>query len=126
MIAEIKCHFNILCNVIYWVLHHTVPQMPTGFRVTEQYPTSTDKTVTLEWDPPQGMGPEVIVDHYWITIIPQPLSHSVTNMVESAPWNVTVDFNTLYTANITAANCAGKSQSFMLPDTRFSKYLLQS
>ena len=98
-----------------------MPQVPTGFGVTEQYPTITEKTVTFEWDPPQGMGPEVIVDYYWIFISPRPLSHPISNFVYSSPWNVTVDYNTIYSANITAVNCAGQSGTFVLPDSEYSK-----
>ena len=92
----------------------SVPQVPTGFDITEEYPTVTDITLTYEWDSPQGMGPEVIVDYYLITISPQPLSHSNTSVVSSSPWNVTVDYNVTYIASITAVNCAGQSGTLEL------------
>lgn len=93
--------------------------MPSGFGVTEQYPTAMDKTVTFEWDPPQGTGPDVIVDFYWIFISPRSRSHPLANIAFSSPWNVTLDYNIVYSANITAVNCAGESETFVLPDSEF-------
>ncbi len=78
-------------------------------------------TLTFEWDPPQGSGSEVIVDYYIISISPRPLSHSITNVVPSFPWNVTLAHNTVYSANITAVNCAGVSDTFVLFDIEYSK-----
>ena len=73
-----------------------MPQIPTGFVVTEQYPTDIEKTVTFEWDEPRGIGPELIVDYFLISITPQPRSHPILNNVSSSPWNVTLDFNVAY------------------------------
>ena len=103
-------------------ISHTVPQVPTGFVIALQYPTITDKTLTFEWDLPRGMGPEVIVDYYWVSIAPIPLSHPILNFVYSSPWNVTVDYNTVYSANITAVNCAGESETFTLPDFEYGMH----
>ena len=86
-----------------------VPLMPTGLRVVQSYFTPENITVTFEWDPPQGLGPEVVVDYYRITISPAPLSHPSINSVNSSVWNVTLNYNAPYTANITAVNCAGES-----------------
>ncbi len=63
----------------------------------------------FEWDVPPGSGPEAIVDNYTITITPAPVSHPISNVVLASPWNVTLDYNVIYTATITAVNCAGKS-----------------
>ena len=76
-------------------------------------------TVTFEWDPPQGYGPEVIVDGYEIIIVPSPLSHPTSNTVTSTIWNVTLDFNIQYNATITSINCAGMGMSFMLQSIEF-------
>ena len=99
-----------------------VPQMPTGFGVSEQYPTPTVKTVTFVLDPPQGMGPELSGDFYWIFIVPRPQSHDILSMVEF-PLNVTLDYNTLYDVNITAVNCAGESETLSMPLSEYSKLL---
>ena len=98
-----------------------MPQIPTGFVVTEQYPTDIAKTVTFEWDEPRGIGPELIVDYYLISITPQPRSHPIINNVSSSPWNVTLDFNVAYITTITAVNCAGQSMTLVLPESEFSK-----
>ncbi len=63
----------------------------------------------FEWDLPPGSGPEAIVDNYTITITPAPVSHPISNVVLASPWNVTLNFNVMYTATITAVNCAGES-----------------
>ena len=83
-----------------------------------------DTTLTLEWDPPQGLGPESIVDSYTIRIYPSPLSHPTVNMVPSAPpysWNFTLAHNTRYTANITAINCEGPGDTVILPSIEISE-----
>ena len=66
-------------------------------------------TITFEFDLLQGSGPERVVDYYIISISPEPLSHPVINSVYSSPWNVTVSYNTEYTATIKAVNCVGVS-----------------
>ncbi len=67
----------------------------------------------FEWDPPPGSGPEAIVDHHTITITPAPVSHPISNVVLASPWNVTLSYNIIYTATITAVNCAGESDIFI-------------
>ena len=91
-----------------------VPLTPTGFSIIMEYYTVMDSTVTFEWDPPPGSGPESIVDNYTIIITPTPVSHSMNNVVLYSPWNVTLNYNVEYTATITAVNCAGKSNSYIL------------
>ena len=80
-----------------------------------------DTTLTLEWDPPQGSGPEAIVDNYIISISPDPLSHPGVNMNLSSPWNLTLAHNTTYSIGITAVNCAGESNNLTLPDIEYSR-----
>ena len=89
-----------------------VPQTPSGFTILDEHFTVDNITLTFQWDPPQGVGPEVIVDYYWISILPPPVIHPTLNNVTSSPWNVTVDYNTLYFINITAVNCAGQSGTY--------------
>ena len=99
-----------------------VPITPTGFVIARVGFTPENNTVTLDWDPPQGMGPELVVDYYRIIISPAPLSHTMINLVESSPWNVTLDYNVIYMANITAINCAGETEAFLLTNIEYSEY----
>ncbi len=76
----------------------------------------------LEWDPPPGSGPEAtIVDNYTIKITPAPVSHPISNVVVASPWNVTLDYNVIYAATITAVNCAGESAMSILMNIEYSK-----
>ena len=104
------------------MFHYVVPIMPSGFVIIRDSFTPENNTVIFEWDPPQGMGPELVVDNYRITISPAPLSHTMINLVESSPWNVTLDYNVVYTANITAINCAGETEAFSLLNIEYSEY----
>ena len=82
-----------------------------------------ETVVTLEWDPPQGSGPEAIVDSYAILISPDPPHHAGINMNLSSPWDVTLAHNTTYIIGITAVNCAGESEMSILPDIEYGKFL---
>ena len=93
-----------------------VPIAPSGFNITEVYFTPMNVIVTFEWDLPQGMGPEFVVDYYRITILSASLSHPIMNSVDSTIWNVTLNYNTIYRANISAINCAGESEISPLID----------
>lgn len=94
------------------------PLTPTGFNITGNDYTVQDSTATFEWDPPQGRGPEVVVDYYMISITPGPLSH---NIVDSLIWNVSLHYNTAYIVNITAINCAGESETSVLTGIEYGK-----
>ena len=100
---------------VFWLYNYnhtiicTVPQIPSGFAITGENFTPMNSTITFEWDLPQGMGPEVIVDYYLVFISPSPLSHPILNNVSSSPWDVTVNYNTRYSVNFTSFNCAGQS-----------------
>lgn len=61
------------------------------------------------------------MDNYIISITPMPVSHSFTNIIKSPPWNVTLDYNVVYTASAVAANCAGESSPNVLPDIEYGK-----
>ena len=80
--------------------------------------TVSNLTVIFEWDEPQGRGPEGIVDTYIITLSPSPLSPSDVISLPNFPLslNVTLNYNTVYEATITAENCAGRSETFMYPN----------
>ena len=78
----------------------------------------------FEWDSPAGSGPEAIVDNYTITVNPMPVSHPISNVVISTPWNVTLSYNVIYTATIRAVNCAGESNTSTLPGVEFGKCTL--
>ena len=81
-----------------------------------------DNTVIFEWNSPGGSGPEAIVDNYTITVNPKPITHPNSNIVLSSPWNVTLSYNVIYTATITAVNCAGESNIFTLTDFEYGKF----
>ncbi len=82
-----------------------------------------DIMVTFEWDPPSGNGPGVVVDNYIITIIPEPVSHNISNNVSSTldQWSVILDYNVIYTATIVAQNCAEESESVLLSNIKYGR-----
>lgn len=96
-----------------------VPFTPSGFNVSGKVDGMLNVTVTFEWDPPQDKGPETI---YLISIYPRPLSHPINNTVYSTSWNATIAYNLDYTAIITAVNCAGESDPFVLSGLQISKF----
>ena len=99
-----------------------MPLSPSGFHIIKEYDSLvTNITVTFGWDPPSGTGPEAVVDHYSISLSPDPLSHPGLNVVNSPPWNATLLYNTEYTAIIIAENCAGESEPTILSYFEFSK-----
>ena len=77
--------------------------------------------LTFEWDPPQGSGPETIVDNYTIIIHPQPFTGPNINIVSLRLWNITLAHNKIYSINITAVNCAGAGETFIHPNIEYSK-----
>ena len=96
-----------------------VPLPPTNFSISREHHKVSDITVTLEWIPPQGSGPSTIVDSYEVTMMPKPLSAPVFNVLSVTSWSVTLNYNLLYTAMITAENCAGISQPVTLEHIMF-------
>ena len=87
-----------------------VPLPPTDFHITREYHGNDETTVTLDWDPPEGTGPETFVDNYTISISPTPPHHQSTRIMVSSPlWNITLENNIMYFVNLTAINCAGES-----------------
>ena len=76
----------------------------------------------FKWDPPQGSGPEAIVDIYTIQIHPRPILTPSINVIASLlSWNVTLTHNEIYSINITAVNCAGSGETFIFPNIEYSK-----
>ena len=73
----------------------------------------------FEWDPPNGSGPEAVVENYIISILPMPASHPISNSVNSTSLNVTLDYNVIYNATITALNCAGESDPNVLNNIQY-------
>ena len=63
-----------------------------------------------------------MVDRYILSITPKTVSHPISNEVYSTIWSVTLDYNTVYTATVTAVNCAGESNTVILPDIQYGKY----
>ena len=89
--------------------------------MTNDYHDDMETTITLVWDPPQGNGPEAIVDNYTISISPAPPNQPANILVSSSPWNVTLAHNNVYNINLTAINCIGESKPVTLPDIEYSK-----
>jgi hypothetical protein len=80
-------------------------------------------TVTFEWNPPLGSGPQVVVDHYTLAIYPKPLSQGIfISITGTTKWNATLEYNKEYTANITALNCAGESVYQNLVNIEYGKH----
>ena len=73
----------------------------------------------LEWDQPTGQNPEDIIDNYTISVTPKPLSHPVNVVAIIPPWFLTLNYNVMYNATITAANCAGKSAPYELNNIEY-------
>ena len=93
----------------------TVPQTPSGFNITEEAYTTTNVTVSFQWDEPLGSAAEAIVDYYYITVSPRPLYPFENNMLPNSSLDFTVilDYNITYTISVTAENCAGESEAFV-------------
>ena len=89
--------------------------------IEDEYETTSNITVTLGWDPPQGTGPEVIVHNYEMVITPESLSHPNPIIVYSTSWNVTLDYNIIYSAVLTTVNCEGESSLLLLSNFTFSE-----
>ncbi len=110
--------------VIIGIFTTIVPLIPSGFDIILEYYTDTDITVTFEWDPPPGSGSEAIVDNYTISITPIPVSHPITSVGLSSPWNVTLKYNVEYRATISAVNCAGNSDPLASDSMEYGKFLI--
>ena len=95
--------------------------MPSAFNIAREISdTDTNLTVMFEWEKRQSMGPEDIVDNYTVTISPRPLDPSKEVIIlpnSLMALNVTLSFNTNYTATIVAVNCAGESEALAYPDS---------
>ena len=101
--------------------HLSVPRTVTDFRILSEFYDMMNFTVNFKWNPPDGRGPEAIVDNYTISILPMPLSHPISNVVYSTNFNVTLDYNVIYNATVTASNCAGKSKRVYLTNIEYGK-----
>ncbi len=78
----------------------------------------------FDWNPPIGSGPEAVVENYIISIRPMPVSYPISNVVNSTSWNVTLDYNVIYNATITAQNCAGESEPVIITNIQYGNYCL--
>ena len=107
--------------LLCWLFFSSVPLPPANFTITREYHTTSNITITFEWDPPQGSGPEVIVDSYEISVTPSPLSYSTPVTINSTTWNTTLNFNIAYVATIISINCAGAGKPLSLQSIEFSK-----
>ena len=123
--VELSHSVSTSLPLYYWFYIYLVPLTPTGFNVTEQVDSlHYNTTITFEWDPPQGSGPETIVDSYPILLKPKSLSHPSLNVLYSSPYIVTVRYNVEHTAVITAVNCAGESSPFTLLNIEYSECVI--
>ena len=78
-----------------------------------------ETTVTLDWDPPQGIGPETVVDNYTISTFPASPYQPARIIVFTRHLNITLEHNIAYSINLTAINCAGESNLSILSDIEF-------
>jgi hypothetical protein len=99
------------------------PVVPSGFNITEEIFTMSNITVTFKWNAPQGIGPEVVVDHYIISII-SAQQFADSDVSEFLVWNATLSYNTVYMVNITAVNCVGESEPYLIPLLRYCKPII--
>lgn len=93
-----------------------MPSIPVGFGITQRFYGMSDITVIFEWEPE----PVVMVDNYTVVISPRPSFHPISNVVFSSPWDVTLEYETVYTAYIVATNCFGESVSPSLRNIELS------
>ena len=101
----------------------TVPLPPINLRITRENHTVSNVTVTFEWDAPQGNGPEVIIEIYEVTIMPMSSSlPPASRKISSTSWNMTLNYNTMYIAIVTAENCAGISRPATLGNVKFREF----
>ena len=105
------------CHTLFIFLQFSVPLVPTGFNITMEFYTVPNLTVMFEWDGPQGSGPKAVVDNYTIVISPMTLFPSDVIVLPNFPLsvNVTLNYNIIYNATITAENCAGESETLVFP-----------
>ena len=86
----------------------TGPLPPIYFRIMDKTEAQMTITVTFKWDSPRGLGPEVVVEYYKITVA-TPKSLPTTYTVYSLSWKVPLNYNTQYTISIVSVNCLGES-----------------
>ena len=103
-----------------------VPLPPLALRITGEMHSNMETTVSLEWDPPQGSGPETVVDNYNISIFPNPPYQPANILVSSQNTTVILEHNELYTINVTAVNCAGESRQALMLSIEYGKCLQES
>ncbi len=103
----------MFCEMLQFFI---VPLAITGFNIIGNYFTMMDIEVVFVWDPQTGVA---VVDNYTISVLPTSISHPISNLVYSTSWNVTLDYNVIYNATITAQNCAGESEPFVLTNIQY-------
>lgn len=111
-----------MVDLVYLFFPFPVPLSPASFIISREYHEDMETTITLEWDPPQGNGPESIVDNYTVSISPDPPYDPAINPTLLPPWNVTLTHNVEYIINVTALNCLGKSSPSVLSKTYSKLY----
>lgn len=69
--------------------------------------------MTLAWDPPSAMAPQLYMpDNYEFMILPEPVSVSPeANVYFTPPIEVVLLPNMMHTVTLTAANCDGRNRN---------------
>ena len=79
--------------------------MPERVNITDDNYVSDSVSVTLTWSSSAG------ADIYTVVVLPQLQSTDPVFTVNTNSLSLTLQYNTQYFLNITASNCAGRSNS---------------
>ena len=93
----------------------TVPLLTSGLSITNESFTVSNLTILFQWNGPQGSGPQLVVDNYIVSITPMPLFPPINiTTLSNSTQNLYVSllYNRMYTASLTATNCAGDSETY--------------
>ena len=93
---------------------YLAPLVPSGFNISREIPNVMASFFTLIWNPPQGKGPEAVVDHYTISISPTSSFQSTILTVTVLERNLILEHNVMFSITLTATNCAGESDPSIL------------
>lgn len=93
----------------------------TGFSAVRSYPEATHIAATFEWGPPpQSIGVKSTAIYYRLSISPAPLNYPDTVEITDLSWNVSLEYNTNYTASITAVNCLSENSNVSIISAFFN------
>lgn len=100
-----------------------MPNFITNLLIISEDVQTLDINITLAWDASVGMGAEAVVDYYVVSLVSNFLSHPVVINVTSLSLEVTLHYNEIYNASVTAVNCVGSSNLTTISDIQYSKYI---